>query len=165
MLSIIFEGILLVLKNLYRFFGFALILIIILAASLIFARDYAVDEARSDVMYGSDMDFLSCEEQQPQDYKRVFKIRVKNNTSNNDVSSFFTVRDENGDIIFTDFKNKFSDVRIAASLTNLVTTPPGSENVFYVYIDEDKLIGKHKLYLSTGDNYDEDYYGTEFEIK
>ena len=44
------------------------------------------------------------------------------------------------------------------------TTPPGCENIVYLSIDDYKLEGIDKLYLSEISDSDKDDPGTEFEI-
>ncbi|MBO5448000.1 MAG: hypothetical protein J5994_01605 [Ruminococcus sp.] len=165
MISVIIEAVWLTLKKLFGFFGFSMVLIIVLIVSFFAVPEIARDKARREVYFNDDMEFISLEELPSEDDKRVFKLKVKNNDSLKDNSNSFTIRDENGETIYGDFKTEYSDLRLMDHVPYCVKTPPGGENVFWVYIDDYKLEGTSKIYLSGGSDFDEDYYGKEFDIK
>lgn len=164
MISVIIEAVWLAVKKLFQYFGIAAVLLIALFICASSLPNYAREEARIQAMYQRSVEFISLEEIEPTDYSRVFKLRFKNNDSDTLNGFSFTVKDKDGNIIFTDFNSEYEELEIHRSPVIVQTTPPGCENIVYLSIDDYKLEGIDKLYLSEISDSDKDDPGTEFEI-
>lgn len=164
MISVIIEAVWLAVKKLFRYFGFAAVLFIVLFICALALPDYAREEAEFQAMYERSVDFISLDETEPVDGSRIFKLRFKNNDSNALNVFSFTVRDEDGNIIYAYFTSVYEDLQIHRSPVYVYATPPGCENFVYFSIDDYKLEGIDKLYLSEDTTYSQKNLGTGFDI-
>lgn len=165
MVSIIFEIIFALLKKLYRFFGPALIVFIILLIEIIAMPGVAEDKARSEARHKETLEITSFEEVRYDEKSRdrVFRIGLKNNGADASTTGMLAITDESGKSIYGSIRTEFYDLLIDGHNVIVEYIPPGCESIVELWIDDYKLEGLDHIYIA--DLYSDDRPGRRFDIE
>ena len=78
---------------------------------------------------------------------RVFRVELKNNSSEIKTLGGIVVTDKDGKDIYSDLCTEFEDLRVCNSVSVINYIPPGSTCVAELYIDDYKLEGLDAVYV------------------
>ena len=149
MVTVIIEIILAMLKKLYRFFGPAVFVALVLVIEIIAIPTVTDERARSEALHRDPIEVISLKEIRYDEEKmdRVFRVELKNNSSEIKTLGGIVVTDKDGKDIYSDLCTEFEGLRVCNSVSVINYIPPGSTCVAELYIDDYKLEGLDAVYV------------------
>ena len=164
-MSIVFEVLFEIFKKLFRFFGPAIFVFVVLIIEIIAMPDIADSKAASEARHLEFNEVLYFKEigydEETED--RIFEVKLRNNSPDPSTFSSLYITTEDGRIVYNTLKNEFEDLRLNDRFTVTYYIPPGSESIAYIYIDDYKLEGVDHLYVT--DTYSDVLKGKRFDIE
>jgi hypothetical protein len=160
MITVIFEIIFAMFKKLYRFFGPALFVLLVLVIEIIAVPIITDERAHREALHREPFEVLSLKEiaYDEESMDRVFEIKLKNNSSEFKVLGGIAVTDRDGKDIHSSLRSEFEKLKVCGHSAIIDYVPPGSTYTAKLYIDDYKLEGIDSICIY-------DFYTSETDPK